>query len=115
MQRGDVLLSKREQQRAHVIGQILEGRVTVPEAAALVGLSSRQLRRLVRAVRQRGLAALAHGNRGRASARRIADTTRDRLLALARTTYAGCNDCHLTELLAEREHLRVSRPTIQRW
>ena len=115
MQRGDVLLSKREQQRAHVIGQILEGRLTVLEAAALLGLSRRQLRRLIRAVRQRGLAALAHGNRGRVSARRIAPATRDRLLTLARTTYAGCNDCHLTELLAEREHLRVSRPTVQRW
>jgi hypothetical protein len=40
---------------------------------------------------------------------------RQRLLTLARTTYAGCNDCHLTELIAEREQLRLSRPTVQRW
>src|SRR5579864_1190698 len=115
MQRESITLSRREQQRAHVIGQILGGRLTVPEAASLLGLSSRHLRRLVTSVRHRGLAALAHGNRGRASPRRIADATRERLLTLARTTYAGCNDCHLTELIAEREQLRVSRPTVQRW
>jgi len=40
---------------------------------------------------------------------------REHLLALARTTYTGCNDCHLTELLAEHEHLTVSRPTVRRW
>jgi len=115
MNRGSVTLSRKEQQRAHVLVQILEGRLTVPDAAPLLGLSSRHLRRLLAKVRQKGLAALAHGNRGRPSPRRIAEATRERLLTLARTTYAGCNDCHLTELLAEREQLYLSRPTVQRW
>ncbi|HEV2283314.1 MAG TPA: ISNCY family transposase, partial [bacterium] len=37
-----------------------------------------------------------------------------RILTLARTTYAGVNDHHLTELLAERHGIRVSRKTVQR-
>jgi transposase len=44
----------------------------------------------------------------------VAETVRTRILALARTTYAGVNDHHLTELLAEREGLHVSRKTVQR-
>jgi transposase len=44
----------------------------------------------------------------------VAEPVRARILALARTTYAGVNDHHLTELLAEREGLRVSRKTVQR-
>ena len=115
MNRGSITLSRTEQHRAHLIGQILAGHLTVPEAAPLLGLSSRHLRRLLAKVRQYGLAALAHGNRGRPSPRRLADATRARLLTLARTTYAGCNDCHLTELLAEHQQLHVSRPTVQRW
>ena len=84
------------------------------DAAQLLGLSSRHLLRLLAKVRRRGPAALAHGNRGRPSPRRLPEPTRTRLIGLARTTYAGCNDCQLTELLAEREALQVSRPTLQR-
>jgi transposase len=114
MNRGTVTLSRREQQRAHVLIQILEGRLAVPDAARLLGLSVRHVRRLLAKARQYGLAALAHGNRGRASPRRIAETIRCRILTLARSRYAGVNDHHLTDLLAEREGLRVSRKTIQR-
>jgi len=115
MNRGSVTLSRKEQQRAHVLVQILEGRLTVSDAARLLGLSTRHLQRLLATVRQHGLAALAHGNRGRPSPHRLPDATRERLLTLARTTYAGCNDCHLTDLVAEREQLHLSRPTVQRW
>ena len=114
MNRGTVTLSRREQQRAHVLTQLLEGRLTVLDAARLVGLSIRHIRRLLAKIRQHGLAALAHGNRGRPSPRRTAEVIRARLIALARGRYSGVNDCQLTELLAERETLHLSRPTVQR-
>lgn len=109
-------MSRREQHRAHVLVQIqiLEGRLVVPDVARLLGLSVRHLRRLLAKARRRGLAALAHGNRGRASPRRTADAIRAHVLALARGVYAGVNDCQLTELLAERDALHLSRPAVQR-
>jgi transposase len=115
MTRGSITLSSREQQRAHVIAQFLEKRLTVADAARLMGLSTRHTKRLVANVRRVGLATLAHGNRGRPPARRLPDSLRERLITLARTIYAGCNDSHLTELLAEHHQLRLSRPTVQRW
>ncbi len=114
MDRGRVTLSKREQQRAHVLVQVVEGHLTVPDAARLLGLSFRHLRRLLAKVRQYGPAALAHGNRGQASPRRLAEAIRTQVLTLARTRYAGVNDHHLTELLREHEGLILSRPTVQR-
>jgi transposase len=111
MNRGRVTLSKREQQRAHVLVQVVEGHLAVPDAAQLLGLSCRHL--LVK-VRHHGPAALAHGNRGRTSARRLAEATRTQVLTLARTRYAGANDHHLTELLREHDGLILSRPTVQR-
>src|SRR5579864_4284620 len=114
MNRGKVILSKREQQRAHVLVQVVEGHLTVPDAARLLGLSFRHLRRLLAKVRHHGPAALAHGNRGRASPHRLAEAIRTQVLTLARTRYAGANDHHLTELLREHEGLILSRPTVQR-
>src|SRR3990172_4773561 len=57
---------------------------------------------------------LVHGNRGRPAPNRIADALRARIVALATTTYADVNHTHLTELLAEREGIVLSRPSVRR-
>jgi hypothetical protein len=64
--------------------------------------------------RKEGVAALAHGNRGRQPSRTIAQDVRSRVLALARTTYSGCSVSHLRDLLAEREQLVLSRSSVRR-
>lgn len=107
-------MTRRAQQRLVVLNALERGEVLMAEAAALVGLSVRQLRRLRRAYRRRGAKALVHGNRGRPSSRRISEAIRQRLIRLAQTTYAGVNHRHLTELLAEREDLTLSHPTVHR-
>src|SRR3990172_1138822 len=61
-----------------------------------------------------GAVALIHGNRGRPAPNRIADDLRARIVALATTTYADVNHQHLTELLAEREGIVLSRPSVRR-
>lgn len=97
-----------------VLNAVERGELLMAEAARLLGRSVRQVRRLRRAYRDRGPAALMHGNRGRPSSRRLDDRSRHRLVRLAQTTYAGINFQHLSELLAEREGLALSRPTISR-
>ena len=114
MTREMIILTKIEQQRAQVLPRVQAGLLTAAGAARLLGLSIRHIRRLLAAVRKKGLAALAHGNRDRRSPRRSADALQARVLTLARTRYRGCNDCHLTQLLAEREGIRLSRPTVHR-
>jgi transposase len=84
------------------------------EAAAALELSERQLWRLRAALERDGPAAIVHGNRGRASPRRLADELRATVISLAHDRYRGINDCHLAELLAEREGLVISRQSVQR-
>jgi len=107
-------MSKREQHRVHVLTQVQHDRLRAAAAAQLLGLSLRHLRRLLARLRRQGLAALVHGNRGRPSPRRLTKAVRSRVLTLARTTYAGFNDHHLTEMLVQHEGLRLSRRTVQR-
>lgn len=109
-----IILTQRAQQRLIVLTALDRGNVSTPKAAALLGLSTRHLRRLRRAYRRHGAKALVHGNRGRRSPRRVDDATRARIARLARTTYAGVNHKHLSELLAEREAIALSHPTIHR-
>jgi transposase len=97
-----------------VITQILDGRLSARDGARLLGHSIRHIRRLLARVRRDGPVALAHGNRGRPSPRRTAEKIGARVLELARGFYAGSNDSHLTELLAAREKIRLSRSTVRR-
>src|ERR1019366_7010192 len=53
-------------------------------------------------------------SRGRPSHRRLPDRLRDRILQLARTTYAGFNDHHLCEKLVEVEGFSLGRETLRR-
>ena len=58
-------LTIREQSRIAVLNGVMEGKVSVAEAARLMGVSERHAWRLLRAYRKEGVAGVAHGNRGR--------------------------------------------------
>lgn len=109
-----LILGHTEQQRVLVLNQVLAGLVTVAEAAALLGRSVRQVQRLKAVYQARGPAALVHGNRGRRPVWTTAPATAARIVALAQGPYAACNQQHLTEMLAEREAIQVSRATVRR-
>jgi len=81
-----------EQRRAWVLTKVIAGEVEVAEAAELLGLSVRSVWRLKRRFGEEGPAGLVHGNRGRPSPRRIDESTRDQVRALARSRYDGAND-----------------------
>jgi transposase len=108
-----VTLNKKEQRRLMVLNGIEIGRITTREAAEVLDLSLRHVRRILAAYRKEGAAALAHGNRGSKPHNALDDGLKKRVLELAQSTYAGCNTQHFTELLAEREGIAVSRSTVR--
>ena len=61
----DVTLNQKEQARLSVLNSVLEHQVPIADAAELLGVTQRHARRMLAAYRERGAAALAHGNRGR--------------------------------------------------
>src|SRR5687768_17580753 len=97
-----ITLRTREQRRLEAVTCVRAGEWTQGEAAHALGISSRQVRRLVQAYRARGPVAVVHGNRGRAPAHKVADAVRAQLVAPASPggAYAGFNHAHLTEKLA---------------
>jgi transposase len=86
----------------------------VAGAAARLGLLNRQVRRVLAAYREEGAAALAHQNRERLPAHAPSQEGRAQVIAVAQTTYAGCNQQHLRDLLAERAGIVLARATVHR-
>ena len=107
-------LSTREQNRLHILNGVLERHWSMREAAPLLGVSERQGWRLLAAYRMDGAAGLAHKNRGMVPPNATAETIRQQVVALAQERYNGINHTHLTELLAEREGVMLSRSTVRR-
>ena len=107
-------MTNKEQARVQVLNEVLKGKVNVSQASGLMGVSERHGWRLLAAYRKEGAAAVAHGNRGRKPATTTHPATQQKVRELATDTYAGFNHTHLTEMLAEREGIRLSRSTIRR-
>ena len=106
-------MTAKEQHRAWILTKILTGKLSMAEGATRLGLSERQLWRLRSAFERAGPAGLVHGNRGRASSRRIDAGLRARIVELRQTRYGELNDSHFCELLAEREAITISREALR--
>ena len=104
----------RDQQRIDVLARWREGSLTVEEATARLGASERTAWRLRHRFAAMGADGIVHGNRGRASPRRLPTAERSRIVELAKTRYRGVNDSHLAELLAEDEGIVIGRSSLQR-
>ncbi|MEK7777846.1 MAG: helix-turn-helix domain-containing protein [Chloroflexota bacterium] len=107
-------LNQREQARVQIMNRVLEGWVRVSEAAEIMGVSERHAWRLLAAYRKEGAAALAHGNRGRSPVQKTSEGLSKKVLELIEGPYQGFNHCHLTDMLAEREGIVLSRSTVRR-
>lgn len=114
MREESVTLGPAERRRFDILNELAAGRLLNQEAAELLSLSVRQVQRLHSALRRRGVAAVIHGNRGRRPVNALDPVIAKRVIELASVTYRGFNQHHLTEMLAEREGIEVSRPTLHR-
>jgi transposase len=107
-------LSQKELQRVSVISACIKGDLACASAASPAWRRRFFKRLMWRTLKERSSAALAHANRGRPSHRRLPERTRQAVLRLARSKYAGFNDHHLAEKLNEVEGFSLSRETLRR-
>lgn len=107
-------MSRKEVPRAGLLKAALAGRISNAQGARALELSVRQFQRLKGRYRTEGAAGLVHRLRGRPAARRLPVELRRAVTTLLESTYAGVNDCHVTEKLREVEGLMVSRSSVRR-
>ena len=103
----EVRLSWKEAQKLEVLEEVRGGGRTQVSAGRVLGVTDRWIRVLLGKLRREGAAGLAHGNRGRSPAHRIADPLRQRIQKLYRQKYEGFNLTHFREMLEEREGMNA--------
>jgi len=110
---GKITMSSREFQRMRVFREVAEKRMTLVAAAALIGTSYRQAKRLKARFARADGKGLVHGNRGRTPANALREDTRARVVELHSQRYPDTNDTHFTELIREREGITLGRETVR--
>jgi len=110
-----ITMSRRESKRLHIIHQALDRKITQAAAAAVVGLSDRQLRRLIKRVRAEGDDGICHRSRSKSSNHRIRPKIKARALKLFKQEYADFNLAHATEKLSEVHGIAISDETLRLW
>lgn len=111
-----ITLTPKQQRRFEILTRLASGTLTPLQAAELLRVGPRHLRRLQQAFDAQGAPALVHGNQGRSPANRTSDQVRAQLRELAGSSgpYGDYNVCHLQEVLAERHDLVLGRSTLDR-
>ena len=107
-------LSMEEADRAVVMGQVAEKRLRQREAAEL-GVSVRQVKRLLARYRERGAGGLVSGHRGKASNNALGAGVGREAMELVRERYPDFGPTFACEKLVEVHGHRVSVETVRKW
>ncbi len=107
-------MSAKERRRAVIMAGVQTGELNLTGAAAVLGLSYRQTKRVWRRYRAAGDAGLVHRLRGRPGPRRKAPGLRAQVLARVAARDADFRPTLAVEYLAQ-EGWRVDPETLRRW
>jgi transposase len=113
-------MSTGELERVEVMGRVAKGGLKLLDAAVMLQLSYRQVKRLWRRYQEVGGKGLRHGNAGRPSNRSKPMKLRRRVLNLIKKKYSGSEEKRFgptlaAEHLAEEDGIVVDHETVRRW
>jgi len=110
-----ITMSRQEAKRLHIIHQAIEQKITQTEAAILIDLSDRQIRRMIKRIRKEGDEGICHRSRGKTSNHRIPKKIKDKTVKLFREQYKDFNLVHATEKLFEIHGITINDETLRLW
>ena len=108
-------MTNSEIKKNHWITLALDGKVTVSEVSKALGLSTRQIKRLKKGVREKGVDAIIHGNRSKKSSKAIPDAIKKEIITLKKSdNYKDANFTHFLELIKEHnfKNFSISYPSL---
>ena len=107
-------MSAKELSRLEVMQRLSGKQMSQKEAGRILDLSTRQIKRLLRAYRVQGAAGLVSKQRGRRGNNRLPEDVKKRALNLLKTKYKGFGPTLAHEKLVEKEKLNLSDESVRK-
>ena len=109
-------MTQAERDRLVALKKAKKKLITQRQAAEEIGVTERQVRRLLRKLRQKGDRAVIHELRGRASNRKLpAEMEQRATTVLSDPVYRGFGPTLAAEYLHKRHQITVSKETVRQW
>ncbi len=108
-----ITLSHKEVRRLKIFNKVMEGQVSQIKAGEILGISDRQVRNVIKRLREHGDQAIAHGNRGRRSCLRMSLEQEDLIAKIVERRYLGFGPTLASEKLLECEGIKVSNEKLR--
>src|SRR5579864_5654441 len=116
MQEGQLLMTQADRDRLVTLKKAKKKLITQREAAEELGLSIRQVKRLLYALKKRGDKAVVHGLRGKPSKRRIEERIeQEAVKILSAPVYEGFGPTLAAEYLDKKHGIQASKETVRKW
>src|SRR6266700_255674 len=116
MQEGQLLMTQADRDRLVTLKKAKKKLITQREAAGELGISTRQVKRLLYALKKRGDKAVVHGLRGRPSQRRIRESVeKEAVKILSTDVYRGFGPTLAAEYLLRKHGIEASKETVRKW
>jgi transposase len=108
-----ITMSSKEISRLEVMQKLSEKRMSQKEAGAMLDVSERQIKRLLKAYRKKGAAGLISKHRGRKGNHCLPTETKRKALDLLKSKYKGFGPTLAHEKLVEKENLKLSDESVR--
>jgi transposase len=116
VQEGQLLMDQADRDRLVTLKKAKKRLITQREAAEELGLSVRQVKRLLRELKRRGDKAVIHGLRGKRSSRKIDERIeQEAVQILSAPVYEGFGPTLACEYLRKKHGIAVSKETVRQW
>jgi len=112
---GLLTMSKKEIDRLMIITQIEGNKITVLEAADILGLSQRQIYRILKRIRAEGTIGIVHKLRGKRSNRGYPKELKEKMIVIYRKQYSDYGPTLYSEMLTEYHNISLNRETVRNW
>ena len=112
---GVLTLSLKEIDRIMLISQIEEEKISVLEAANLLGLSQRQIYRILKRVKSEGTKGIIHKLKGRKSNRGYPEELKEKIIKIYRNEYSDYEPPLFSAMLTEYHNISLDRGTERNW
>lgn len=110
-----IMMSQKELKRLYVIHKVLDKKLKQIEAADILNLSDRQIRRIIKRIKKEGDIGIIHKSRSKVSNRAISKKIRDEVIKLYKDRYKGFGSTLATEKLFEIDKIKISDETLRSW
>lgn len=108
----EVILNMNENEKYRTIKELVDHNGNKDRAARKLGITRRQVDRLINVYKKKGKAGFIHGNRNRQPANSLSQELSDNIVTLYSEEYQGWNFKHFHDKLVEDEKINVSYASV---